>query len=124
MGRAIAMVFFFLAFVVFAFVKMAGRGVKAAYEAVFDPNSNNEHIKKLSNQIFLVVNEKVSREYTTEKGCMERIITELVPTVHSICVAAGFNISHEQSFRFVMSAIEHGHPHINLYNLWPDASRT
>lgn len=120
MGRAVAMVFFFLAFVVFAFIKLAGRGVKAAYKAVFDPNSSDENIKRLMAQIYAIVNDKVAREYKPEQGSLEKIITDVIPTVKMLCLSNGYNLTAEQGLTVILAAIQYGHPHIPLDNLWAE----
>lgn len=121
MGRAIAMAFFFLAFVVFAFIKMAGRGVKAAYKAVFDPNSTDENVKRLMAQIYAIVNDKVAREYRPEPGCLENIIVEVAPTVKMLCESNGFTLTPQEGLAVILTAIQYGHPNIQLDNMWAEA---
>jgi len=52
MGKAIVLVFFVGAFIVFAIIKAAFFGAKEAYNAVFNPNANDEKVKQVIAQCY------------------------------------------------------------------------
>lgn len=108
MGRAFIFVIFLIGFVIFAVIKMAVVGTKAAYEAVFDPNAKDERVRALVANCMLRVSHVMHEKYTGQPGELSMAILQLTPAVQSMILEQGYRVNADIAQAIVRNAIVEG----------------
>ncbi len=108
MGKAIVLVFFIIAFVVFAIIKAVFFGVKEAYNAVFDPNSGEEKIKRVVALCVAGVLDVMEKHYDGNTKTLPGIIITLTPMVQSLILEHGYQVPREVAESIVRNSIIQG----------------
>lgn len=108
MGRAIVFVVFFVGFIIFAVIKVAVVGTKAAYEAVFDPNAKDERVRRLVANCMLRVSHVMHEKYTGQPGELSVAILQLTPAVQSMILEQGYQVTADIAKSIVRGAIVAG----------------
>jgi exonuclease VII large subunit len=93
MGRFIGFVFFAIAFVLFFIFKSALFGVKKAYKAVFDPNSEDERIKEIVGSCAAHVVHVMQETYDRNLDNLPETIQALTMLVQKSILERGYQIN-------------------------------
>ena len=105
MGKAIVLVFFVLAFIVFAIIKAVFFGVKEAYKAVFDPNSGEKEIIKVLGLCSFAIDDIMEKHYDGNLNNLSGLIFQLTPMVQSTILEHGYQTTREMAEHIVKSSI-------------------
>ena len=105
MGKVIFLIFFVGAFVVFVVIKAVFFGVKEAYKAVFDPNSDDEKIQQVIATCALDVNKAMLKRYSGDPETLSRIIIKFAPIVQSRILKNGYQVSCDVAESIVKKSI-------------------
>jgi len=90
MGKAIGLLFFFVCFIIFAIVKSAATGVKAAYHAVFNPNQLTPEQEVLLVTIITIIAENLNKSYTPIRRNLTETLLITIPQVQDFLAAKGY----------------------------------
>ena len=105
MGKVIFLIFFVAAFIVFAVIKAVFFGVKEAYKAVFDPNSDDEKILQVIAKCNIGVNKAMSKHYNGDPETLSGVIVKLAPIVQSRILKNGYEVSCDVAESIVKKSI-------------------
>jgi hypothetical protein len=105
MGRAIAIFFFIVCFLVFVAIKAAATGAKAAYEAVFDPGAKEERIRAILRNCYERVTRAIRQRHDGRTETLRILIAEQVPAVQAYIFDQGYKVPADMARRLVCTAI-------------------
>ena len=108
MGRGVVFVVFLIGFVVFALIKYVFIGTKAAFEVVFDPNTNDHKVKLIAAKCADLVELSMKRNYKGDPKELSIAIHMLTPYVQSLILDHGYQVDSAVARRIVCSAIVAG----------------